>query len=135
MVELKTESHCPIIKLIMGTHTTIQDTKIYLRELSNRVQKEEFFGIVIELPHGQPSQERGCQKLEKDWLSFYKSALNKYCFGVAMVTDSWVVQNIWSPILKQFYRRFLGVDCYFFACRSDAQIWLMDKYLGNQQSK
>lgn len=128
-MELKTESHCPVIKLTLGKITTLKDTENYLSELSKRIGEKQSFGIVMEFPNGQPDKERGCQKLENNWLVSYKSDLRKYCFGMAMVTDSWIMQTVWSPIIKQVSKRFFGVECSVFDCKSDAQIWLMDKYL------
>jgi len=129
MIELQTASHCPIVKMILGKSTTRYDTEKYLSELSDRISKEELFGVIMICPYGQPSQERGCQKIERNWLSTYKLSLTKYCFGVALVTDSWVVSSVFSPIIKQLIKHFLSVEFHIFDSHADAQIWLMDKYL------
>ncbi|PWK20055.1 hypothetical protein LV89_03865 [Arcicella aurantiaca] len=129
MIELQKASHCPIFKLILGKYTTVQDTQKYLTELSLRVDKQDLFGIVMVFTDGQPTLQRGCQKLEKNWLTHHKDSFHKYCFGIAMVTNSWTILNVWSPIIKQLLKRFLKVEYHVFDCNSDAQIWLMDKYL------
>ncbi|MES2520434.1 MAG: hypothetical protein V4585_20110 [Bacteroidota bacterium] len=116
----------------MGQVTTIEDTKMYLSEITNNLKIQEKFGLLFDFSAGQPEKERGVLKLENEWFRGYKKEFKEECFGVAMISKSHFPLAIWKNIAACLARRTYGCEVGIFENRTDAQMWLMDKYLYSQ---
>ena len=129
MIQISKHQQCPILSLKMGKKTTTEDTKLYLSEISNNLKLKAKFGILFDFSLGEPEKEKGVLKLENDWFKGYKHEFKKHCFGVAMVSKSYFTLIFWKRLSTFLARRAFGCEVEFFDNKSDAQMWLMDKYL------
>ncbi|MEA5460911.1 hypothetical protein VB796_17760 [Arcicella sp. LKC2W] len=135
MVEIIRNPSCPVLTLRIRQKTTVEDTKKYLSEISNNLKTKDSFGLLFDFSNGHIQRERGVLKLENEWFKGYRRSFKNQCFGVAMVTNSFLTLNIWKNIAACLAKRTFGCEVGIFDCRSDAQMWLMDRYLLPQNTK
>lgn len=128
MVQITKHYQCPVFTLRMGQKMTKEETRKYLSEISKMIAEGESFGLLFDYPEGQPSKDRGVIKLENEWFKGYRKDFEEKCFGVAMVTTSIFMMTIWKNVAQYLAKKTYGCDVNIFDNRSDAQMWLMDKY-------
>ncbi|MDR6564539.1 MULTISPECIES: STAS/SEC14 domain-containing protein [unclassified Arcicella] len=133
MVQIETHFKCPVFSMKISEKTTQEDTRSYLSEMSKLISKNERFGLLFDYPEGNLCRERGVVKLETTWFKHYRREFSKQCFGIAIVTRSFFMANVYHHIVQYLAKRTYGCPVNIFETRSDAQRWLMDLYLTPKQ--